>query len=106
MRVLLDECIDWRFAREIVGHKVKTVGQMSWASFKNGELLALAAEHFDVFVTVDRNLAFQQRLTARAVAVIILHGKTNRLSDLRPLVPKILAALPSSRPGTVTHLGL
>jgi hypothetical protein len=57
--VLLDECIDWRLAREIIGHEVTTVGQMSWASLKNGELLARAAGAFDVFVTVDRNLAFQ-----------------------------------------------
>jgi hypothetical protein len=68
VRVLLDECIDWRLSRDVVGHDVKTVGQMSWASIKNGELLALAAEHFDVFVTVDRNLSFQQRLTSLAIA--------------------------------------
>lgn len=61
MRVLLDECIDWRLSRDIVGHDVKTAHEMSWASIKNGELLALAADHFDVFITVDRNLSFQQR---------------------------------------------
>jgi hypothetical protein len=60
LRVLLDECIDWRLSRDIVGHDVKTTLQMRWASIKNGELLALAATHFDVFVTVDRNLSFQQ----------------------------------------------
>jgi hypothetical protein len=64
VRVLLDECIDWRLSRDIVGHDVKSAHQMKWASIKNGELLALAAGHFDVFVTVDRNLSFQQRLTS------------------------------------------
>ena len=64
MKVFLDECIDWRFARDIVGHDVKTARQMGWTSIKNGELLALASEQFDVFVTVDRNLSFQQNLTS------------------------------------------
>jgi hypothetical protein len=61
VKVLLDECVDWRLARDIVGHDVKTARQMGWATIKNGELLALAANHFDVFVTVDRNLSFQQK---------------------------------------------
>jgi hypothetical protein len=51
VKVLLDECIDWRLARGIVGHDVKTAGQMGWTTVKNGELLTLASEHFDVFVT-------------------------------------------------------
>ena len=58
MRVLLDECIDWRLCRDIVGHDVRSARQMGWTAIRNGELLALAAQHFDVFVTVDRNLAF------------------------------------------------
>src|SRR5580700_8974427 len=68
--------------------------QMGRATIKNGELLALAEEQFDVFVTVDRNLTFQQNLAALSIAVVVLHAKTNRLADLRPLVPKVLA--PSS----------
>ena len=56
MRILLDECIDRRFAREIVGYDVKTVLQMGWAGVKNGKLLALAVEEFDIFVTIDRKL--------------------------------------------------
>ena len=82
MRVLLDECVDWRLAREIAGHDVKTARQMGWTTIKNGELLTLAAEHFDVFVTVDRNLAFQQNVAAFSIAVIVLRARTNRLADL------------------------
>lgn len=59
MKVLVDECIDWRLAREIVGHEVKTARQMGWSTIKNGELLKLAEKEFQVFVTVDRNLSFQ-----------------------------------------------
>jgi hypothetical protein len=106
VRVLLDECIDWRLSRDIVGHDVKTAHQMGWASIKNGELLALAVDQFDVFVTVDRNLSFQQRLASFPIAVVILHAKTNRLADLRHLVPGLLSALESVQPGTPTLVGI
>jgi len=52
VKVLVDECVDWRLCRDIVGHEVKTARQMGWSTIKNGELLALAAKEFDVFVTV------------------------------------------------------
>ena len=55
MRILLDECVDRRLAKAIPQHDVKTVPQMGWPGIKNGELLALAAGEFEVFVTVDRN---------------------------------------------------
>jgi hypothetical protein len=87
VKVLLDECVDWRLGRDIVGHDVKTARQMGWAAIKNGELLALAEQQFDVFVTVDRNLSFQQNLAALSIALVVLHARTNRLADLRPLVP-------------------
>jgi hypothetical protein len=64
VRVLLDECVDRGLAREIVGHEVRTARDMGWRSIKNGELLRLASERFDAFVTVDRNLAFQQNLVS------------------------------------------
>jgi hypothetical protein len=99
VRVLLDECVDWRLARDIVGHGVKTARQMGWTAIENGELLTLAAKHFDVFVTVDRNLSFQQNLGSRSIAVIILRARTNRLADLRPLTPRLLAAIESTKPG-------
>ena len=87
MRVLLDECVDWRLLREIDGHAVKTARQMGWNTIKNGELLALAAKEFDVFVTVDRNLSFQQNVSALLIAVIVLRARSNRLADLRRLLP-------------------
>ena len=99
MKVLLDECVDWRLARDIVGHDVKTARQMGWTTIKNGTLLTLASEYFDVFVTVDRNLSFQQNLESFSIAVIVLQARTNRLADLRPLVPSLLAAIESALPG-------
>jgi len=105
VKVLLDECVDWRLLRDIVGHDVKTARQMGWSTTKNGELLAVAAKEFKVFVTVDRNLSFQQQVPAFDIAVIVLRAKSNRLSDLRPLVPQLLACIPVAKAGTVTYVG-
>lgn len=102
MRVLLDECVDWRLARDIVGHEVKTAHQMGWNTIKNGELLTLASTHFDVFLTVDTNLSFQQNLSSFSIAIIILRARTNRLLDLKPLVPSLLVAIESAQPGFAT----
>ncbi len=102
MKVFLDECVDWRLSRDIVGHRVMTAHQMGWTSIENGELLALAGQEFDVFVTVDRNLSFQQNLTALKIAVIVLQAPTNRLADLKLLASRLLAAIAAAKPGTVT----
>lgn len=106
MRVFLDECVDWRLARDIVGHDVKTARQMGWTTIQNGALLALASDHFDVFVTVDRNLSFQQNLSAFSISVVVLQARTNRLAELRQLLPGLLAAIDSARPGTTRSVGI
>ena len=105
MKVFLDECVDWRLAREITGHDIKTARQMGWSTIENGALLALAAKEFDVFVTVDRNLSFQQNLPGFAIAVVVLRAHSNRLTDLRSLVPDLLRQMPLANPGTVTYVG-
>ena len=105
MKVLLDECIDRRLAEEIEGHEVVTVPQAGWAGIQNGELLRLAQAQFDVFITVDRNLSFQQHLSRFSVAVIVLQAPTNRLSDLRPLVPQLQRILATAPRGQVTWVG-
>ena len=75
---------------------------MGWTTIVNGRLLALAAEQFDVFVTVDRNLSFQQNLVAFSIAVVVLRAKTNRLADLKPLVPKLLTTVAVAPSGVAT----
>jgi len=101
VKVLLDECIDRRLARDIAGHDVKTVPQMGWAGIKNGDLLTLAEKQFEVFVTVDRNFSFQVNLPRYNIAVIVLRCRSNRLQDLRPLVPELLGSLPTAKLGDV-----
>ena len=105
MKVFIDECVDWRLARDIVGHDVRTARQMKWSTIKNGDLLALAAKEFDVMVTVDRNLSFQQHLPAFDIAVIVLRAVSNRLADLRPLVPELLFRISSAKKGGVEYVG-
>lgn len=102
MKVFLDECVDWRLSRELTGHEVRSARDMGWTSIRNGELLALASQEFDVFVTVDRNLSFQQNVGALSICVIVLRARTNRLADLRHLVPRLLSAIASATPGLVT----
>lgn len=82
MRVLLDECVDSRLAEHIRGHSVATVAVRGWGGISNGELLARAQAEFDVFVTVDRNLSFQQHLPSFSIAVILISAKSNRIDDL------------------------
>jgi hypothetical protein len=102
VKILLDECVDWRLSRSIAGHDVKTARQMGWSAVKNG---ALASQAFDVFVTVDRNLLFQQNLATRSISVIILQARTNRLTDLIPLVPSLLSAIETATSGMLQLIG-
>lgn len=105
MRLLLDECVNRRLAYDPAAHEVKTVSQMGWAGIKNGELPARAEADFDVFITVDRNLSFQQRLPNYDLAVLVLHARSNRLADLRPLVPQVLSISPTPSKGAAEHVG-
>ena len=98
MRLLLDECLPRKLAGLLTGHEVKTVPEMGWA-IANGQLLALAEKQFDVFVTIDGNLPQQQNLTSFKLVVAVLVCRSNRLSDLAPLAPKLLASLPKLNKG-------
>jgi len=105
VRVLLDECVDRRLAADIQGHEVKTVPEAGWAALKNGDLLSRAQHEFDALLTTDRNLPFQQDLSHFSIAVIVLRAQSNRVTDVRPLIPELLAALPLARRGAVTWVG-
>jgi hypothetical protein len=93
-------------AAKLGGIDVRTVADQGWLGISNGQLLALAAADFEVFVTVDRNLPFQQHLPKFDIAVILLRAKTNRLDDLVVLVPDLIAAIPGAKKSAVTHVGL
>lgn len=105
MRVLLDESLPRPLGLSLAGHDVRTVAQEGWASLDNGELLRTAAARFDVLLTADQNLEFQQNLTTIPIAVIVLIAETNRLESLEPLIPQALEALTKLQPKTLVRVG-
>jgi len=101
MRILIDECLDWRLGRALTGHDCVSVQKRGWGGIKNGQLLALAQEEFDVFLTADRNLSFQQNTTQFQIAVVVLVAGSTQLKKTLSLIPQVLAHLVSLNPGQV-----
>ncbi len=90
MRVLIDEQLNWRIARVFSDvHEVFSVRDMGWTGMRNGDLLEAAEQEFDVLVTMDRNMEYQQHLPRYNLAVILLVSKSNRLEDTEKFVPAI-----------------
>jgi hypothetical protein len=106
MRVLLDECVPKRLRQELQGHAVRTVVEMGWSGVRNGELLRRATTDFDCFLTVDRNLQFQQNVSGLTIGVLVLRARGNDLASLRPLIPKVLTFLNRLKPGDVVIVHL
>jgi hypothetical protein len=105
MRVLLDECVPRKLKTELSEHEVVTVTQRGWAGIENGALLALAQAEFDVFLTVDQNLKYQQNLKAINIGLIVLVARNNRFKTLLPLLPAVKSKLKSIKPGDVFWIG-
>jgi hypothetical protein len=106
MLLLLDECVPRPLKRALVGHDVRHVVDMGWSSKRNGELLRLmVAEHFEALLTVDQNLEFQQNLRSSGIGVVVVLAKTNRVKELRLLVPQILEALDHVTAGDLIRVG-
>ena len=93
MKVLLDECVPRKLGCHLSGHAVKTVVEAGWKGILNGELLKRASADFHVFITVDRNLAFQQNPKSLPIPVIVVHSPSAKLKDLQQFVPAILRIL-------------
>ena len=101
MRILLDESLPRTLTRHFSGVVVETVFDRGWSGVKNGELLRRAAASFDVFLTADQNLQYQQNLKDREIRVVILAAVTNRVTDLLPLLEEAVTAAESLEPGEV-----
>lgn len=104
MRLLLDESVPVRLRRHLPSHSVRTVVEMGWSGVRNGDLLRLAAASFDVFITVDKNLPYQQNLATLPLAVIVLDAHSNELPALLPLVPKLETSLRNVQPQTYARI--
>lgn len=105
MRVLLDECVPRKLARELPDHEVSTVQQAGLTGTANGALLRRAAESFDVFLTVDANLEHQQNPAALALPVVVMIAPSNAIDVLRLLMPQVRELLPKIRRGHVYRVG-
>ncbi|MCU0939889.1 MAG: DUF5615 family PIN-like protein [Burkholderiaceae bacterium] len=106
MRILLDEDLPRRLGALLTGHEVNTVQRAGWSGTKNGHLLGLAATQFDVFLTMDGKLEFQQNLATLPVAVLVVEAISNRMEHLEPLVPKILRELNHIPPRTLRKVAV
>jgi predicted nuclease of predicted toxin-antitoxin system len=105
MRLLLDEHLPIGLSAELHGHAVDTVSGRGWTGIKNGELLRRMTGQYDVLVTMDRNIEFQQRLSTLPFGIVLVRARSNRIQDLRPLVPSILSALDAVSPGRIQRVG-
>lgn len=101
MRVLLDECVTRYLKRDFSGHEVFTVEEAGFKGLKNGRLLQAMSGHFDVLVTVDQNLQYQQNLRAYALAIVVLKARRSTYPMLKPLMPELLERLETVKPGEV-----
>ena len=105
MRILLDENLPVELAVELTGHEVTTVTGLGWQGIKNSELMRRKQGRFEVLVTMDRNLERQQNIPGFEAAILVLVAHSNRMVHLRRLVPAILAALKTVRPGELRRVG-
>jgi predicted nuclease of predicted toxin-antitoxin system len=105
VRILLDESLPRPLGPLLTGHTASTVRDQGWAGLKNGVLLSRAAEQFDVLLTADQNLEYQQNLVTLPIAVVVLVSDSNRLESLEPLVPDVLQLLEGLQPRTLRRVG-
>lgn len=107
MKILIDECLPaaMKAAVAAMGHECETVRQAGYGSKKNGELLSLAEGKWNVLLTSDRNIRYQQNITGRNISILILRAQSNRMRDLLPLLSACAQALLSIRPGQVVDVG-
>lgn len=107
MRVLIDECLPagLKGSFTALGYEADTVRRAGYGAKKNGELLSLMEGRWDVLITNDRNIRYQQNMSGRNVSILILCAKSNRIKDLLPLMPMCAKALQSITPGRIVEVG-
>lgn len=106
MRIIVDECLPNKLTKalSVAGHSAVLVQKAGYSGLEDGALLREIQDEFDVFVTIDGNLLYQQNLAANRVGIVVLKASTNAFEDLEPLIPDVLAILETIQPGEVTHV--
>jgi predicted nuclease of predicted toxin-antitoxin system len=105
VRVLLDENLPRDLASELPGHDIDTIIGLGWGGIKNGELLRRCEGRFDVLLTMDSSIEFQQRVSNRPFGVIVIRARSSRMADLLPLIPKLLSGIAALQSGEVRTIG-
>ena len=105
MRLLRDEHLPISLSAGLHGHAVDTVSGRGWTGIKNGELLRRSTGQYDVLVTMDRSIEFQQRISTLPFGIVPVRARSNRMEDLRPLVPSMFSALAVVNPGPIRRVG-
>ena len=105
MRVLLDENVPVDLATLLRGQEVQTISGLGWQGLRNGELLQRTPDRVEALVTMDRNIEHQQALANQTFGVVLLRAQSNRMVDLRPLIPQLLGALADLKPGQIVRVG-
>ncbi|HEV2617079.1 MAG TPA: DUF5615 family PIN-like protein [Candidatus Acidoferrales bacterium] len=107
MKILLDECIprSIKSSLSVEGHECSTVPEAGLAGKTNGELLRLAEGSFEVFVTLDRGMPYQQNLAGYNISVVLIRTKSSRVADILPHIPSCLLAFSSIKPGQIIEIG-
>jgi predicted nuclease of predicted toxin-antitoxin system len=104
MRVLLDECVNPRAARAIVGHDVKSIHDIDWMALSDAQILERAAGQIEVFITLDQGFEFQHNLDGISFGIVIVHVKRNRLQEYEALADELRVAIELIRPGEILHV--
>jgi predicted nuclease of predicted toxin-antitoxin system len=104
MRILIDECVDPRITLLFGDHQVSTVHAQGWDTLEDRALLTLAQKEFDVLVTLDGSLEFQQNLSKFAIGVVVVHVPRNQLSYYRSLHKELIQAIENASAGKVIHV--
>lgn len=104
MRILLDECVPWPLARLLIGHECTSPHKQGWGGIKNGDLLSLAETEFDLFITSDQNLRYQQNLSNRKIAILEL--SSNDWHSIQTVVESVQQAISRMTPGDFIHLSI
>lgn len=104
MHILIDECLPRELGDELIGHEVTTVHEAGWAVFKNGQLLKKISGSLETFITIDKRIENEHEIPGD-VALITVRAPSNRIQDLRPVVPELLQAIKTTKPGRSPRVG-
>src|SRR5437879_12690717 len=104
MRILIDECVDPRVKLLFDGHQPATVYEKGWDTFEDGPLLALGQREFDVFLTIDQNLEFQQNLAKFQIGVVVVHVPKNQMVHYQAVRKELRLAVANARRGRLIHV--